>query len=179
MSGSRDLVREALAFGFSHAGLMAVPTLTVRDEVRDMCAVDLCHAFGRSWVCPPACGTLDICRETIERFTHGLIVQTTATLADPFDYDAMMAADDLQRQRVATFREALRPAYPALIALANGACRLCPACTYPHSPCRHPEQATPSMEAFGLVVSDVCEANGLGYYYGPDTVTYTGCYLLD
>jgi len=177
-AGSRDLVHEALSFGFSHAGLMAVSTLVVRDEVRGMCAADLCHAFGRSWVCPPACGELDACREIIGRFSYGLIVQTTATLADPFDYDEMMAADDLQRQRVAAFQEVLRPTYPTMVALANGACRLCPECTYPNTPCRHPEKAMPSMEAFGLVVSDVCEANGLGYYYGPDTVTYTGCYLL-
>lgn len=174
----RDLVREALDFGFSHAGLLDVSTLRPRAEVRDMCAADRCQAYNKSWVCPPACGTLDDNRSVIERYRHGLIVQTTAELEDPFDYDAMMAADALQKQRVADFREHLRPDYPGLVALANGTCTICETCAYPGEPCRHPDQAVSSMEAFGLVVSDVCTDNGVGYYYGPNTITYTGCYLL-
>jgi len=37
---------------------------------------------------------------------------------------------------------------------------------------------TSSMEAMGLLVSEVCEAAGLPYYYGPNTLTYTGAVLL-
>jgi len=174
-----DLVSQAKDFGFSHAALLQTSTLVVRDEVRDMCAADLCHSFNRSWVCPPACGTLDECREIIQRYERGLIVQTTAELDDPFDYEGMMAAGVVQKRLVTEFREVLRPSYPAMKTLGNGACDGCSECAYPAEPCRHPDLAMPSMEAFGLVVSDVCAANGLGYNYGPGTVTYTGCYLLD
>jgi len=175
----RDLVREAVDFGFSHAGGLDVATLVPREEVRDMCAADRCGAYGRSWVCPPGCGTLDRNRQVITRFRTGLIVQTTAELEDDFDYDTMMAADALQKKRVAEFRDVLTDDFPALVALGNGACDLCPECTYPDEPCRHPAWAISSMEAFGLVVSEVCAANNLPYYYGPGTITYTGCYLLD
>jgi hypothetical protein len=34
------------------------------------------------------------------------------------------------------------------------------------------------MEAMGMVVSDVCRANNLPYYYGPNTLTYVGCVLV-
>ena len=34
-----------------------------------------------------------------------------------------------------------------------------------------------SMEAYGLLVSDVCRRSGLGYYYGTGTMTYTSCVL--
>ena len=34
------------------------------------------------------------------------------------------------------------------------------------------------MEAYGLLVSQVCKDNDLGYYYGKDTVTYTGLMLV-
>ena len=30
-----------------------------------------------------------------------------------------------------------------------------------------------------MIVSDVCKNNGLKYYYGPGTLTYTGCVLLE
>ena len=33
------------------------------------------------------------------------------------------------------------------------------------------------MEAYGLLVSDVCRRSGLGYYYGTGTMTYTSCVL--
>jgi len=174
----RDLVSEAVDFGFSHAGWLDVTTLMPRDEVRAMCAADRCGAYGRSWMCPPGCGTLDESREVMRRFRTGLIVQTTAELDDPFDYETMMAANNLQSQRVAGFREVLEDGYPGLVALGNGACTLCPTCAYPDEPCRHPGRAISSMEAFGLVVSDVCASNDLPYYYGPGTITYTGCYLL-
>ena len=35
------------------------------------------------------------------------------------------------------------------------------------------------MEAYGLVVSQVCQDSGLPYYYGPRTITYTACVLVD
>jgi hypothetical protein len=29
-----------------------------------------------------------------------------------------------------------------------------------------------------MVVLEVCKANGLTYYYGPDKMAYTSCFLL-
>ncbi len=173
------LVHEALAFGFSHAGPLDPGTLVPREEVRQMCAADRCQAYGRCWVCPPAIGDLDASRATIARFRSGLLVQTTAELDDPFDYETMLATDALAKRRISAFRDVLRERYPDLVALGNGACTECRTCTYPHAPCRKPDRAITSMEAFGLVVSDVCTANGLGYHHGPGTVTFTGAYLLE
>ena len=30
-----------------------------------------------------------------------------------------------------------------------------------------------------MIVSDVCKANNMKYYYGAGTLTYTGCILTD
>ncbi|MDR1711478.1 MAG: DUF2284 domain-containing protein [Propionibacteriaceae bacterium] len=174
----KSLVQAALDFGFSHAGLLDVATLAVRPEVRDMCAADLCSQYGRCWVCPPGCGTLDDSRKLLAGFKAGLLVQTTVVLEDEYDYEAMLAAGEEHRRLVADFRHELWPRFPKLVALGNGACTICDPCTYPDAPCRYPELAVQSMEALGLVVSDVCAANDLPYYHGPGTLTYTGCYLL-
>ena len=37
----------------------------------------------------------------------------------------------------------------------------------------------PRMEAYGLVVSDACKKTGLPYYYGPNTMTFTACVMID
>jgi len=173
-----DVVQAALDFGFSHAALMDPATLRPREEVRDMCAADRCHSYGKSWMCPPGCGPLEDNVRILADFREGLLVQTTAVLDDPYDYETMMAAGALQKRRLLDFREKLLADYPGLVALGNGACTVCEECTYPSKPCCHPDEAVSSMEAFGLVVSDACTENGLGYYYGPGTITYTGCYLL-
>lgn len=174
-----DLVQQALDFGFSHAGLLDPATLRVRPEVRQMCAADLCRSYGRNWTCPPASSSLAENARIVERYRSGLIVQTTAQLEDPYDYETMMSAGKQQTRRHAAFREVLRPQYPHLIALGNGACTICATCTYPDAPCRLPHLAIESMESFGLVVTEVCVGNSLGYYYGENTITYTGCYLLE
>lgn len=34
------------------------------------------------------------------------------------------------------------------------------------------------MEAFGILVLEVCRKNDLTYYYGSDKMAYTSCFLL-
>ena len=34
------------------------------------------------------------------------------------------------------------------------------------------------MEAYGLLVSQVCESCGAVYYHGPRTITYVSCLFL-
>ena len=43
---------------------------------------------------------------------------------------------------------------------------------------RIPEKAYSSMEGYGMVVSEVCAANDMAYYYGPCTITYVACCML-
>ena len=174
-----DLVDKALAFGFSHAADLDPSTLVLLAEVRDMCSADRCHQYDKNWVCPPACGSLDENRKKMEGYTSGLLVQTTGLMEDDFDYEVMEKTGRLQQQSFASFRDILLADYPDILALGSGGCQICETCTYPDAPCRFPEKAIPSMEAFGLWVSDVCVKNQLGYNYGPHTITYTSCYLFD
>lgn len=173
-----QVAARALETGFSHAAALDASTLTPLDEVRAMCAVDKCHMYGRCWTCPPGCGSVEENTQTIRRYSAGVIVQTTRTLEDDFDYETMESCAQDHKAYFGTLHAALRDRYPDMLALGAGGCRLCDTCTYPDAPCRRPKEALSSMEAYGLLVSDVCTQNGLKYYYGPQTMTYTGCYLL-
>ncbi|MCL1848928.1 MAG: DUF2284 domain-containing protein [Clostridiales bacterium] len=174
-----ELVKQALDFGFSHAAMLDAGTLTLRTEVRDMCAAGKCKSYNKRWVCPPACGTLEEIAAKIAEYKTGLIVQTTADLEDEFDYDSMREAAALQKERLNGFRKVLAGQWPRLTPLSGGSCNLCKECTWPDNPCRRPEDSFMSMEAAGLVVSDVCQSNGIPYYYGKGTLTYTSCFLLE
>ena len=174
----QPFVEGALAAGFSHAAPLDCSTLTFMTEVRDMCRADKCRKFDRCWTCPPACGSVEECDARAAGFKHGVIVQSTATLDDPFDIEGMDALSKRHSDTFERYNDTLRKTYPNLLALGAGGCTRCETCTYPEAPCRHPNAALSSMEAYGLLVSDVCTKNNLPYYYGPGTMTYVGCYLL-
>lgn len=176
-----DLLEQSLAYaakcGFSHFGPVNVSKLELLDEVRDMCAADKCRAYGRSWVCPPACGTIAEIREKVREYTSGILVQTTGEMEDEFDVEAMMETDKLHKERFMKFVEQMRRTGKKTMPMAAGTCRICEKCAYPE-PCRFPDRAIPSMEACGIFVSKICEDSGIGYYYGKNTITYTSCVLF-
>ncbi len=174
-----ELLKLAAACGFDHAGPLNLASLDFKREVRDMCAADRCRSYGRCWTCPPACGTLEEAAGRARAYHRGILLQSTGTLEDDFDIDTMQETERLQKQRFFAFVKAVRAAYPGCLPMSSGACAVCPTCTYPDAPCRFPDLAIPSMEAYGLLVSQVCADSGLPYYYGPGTITYTACVLVD
>lgn len=169
-------ISQALAEGFSHAGVLNPATIVLKEEVRQMCAA--CAAYDTRWSCPPGCGTLEQCRERIGRYHQGFLVQTTGQLEDEFDGEAMMETEALHKENFEKLYALLRQRFPDMLALGAGGCRLCSKCSYPDAPCRFPEKMVSSMEAYGMVVTEVCQANGMAYHYGKNTITYTSCFLL-
>lgn len=168
----------AKAAGFEAVAPLKIESLQLRDEVRAMCADNACGKYGKCWSCPPGCGTLDECRERIGKHSFGVLVQTIGEIEDSFDGEGMMAAEALHRQRMqALFSELARVA-PGSMALGAGCCSRCRECTCPDAPCRFPDEMMSSMEAYGLLVTQVCKDSGMKYYYGSDHIAYTGCLLV-
>lgn len=167
--------------GFDVMGTCSAKDLVTRPEVRSMCAAGKCHVYGKSWACPPACGELDDFQRQMNAYEHCLVVQTVGHMEDDFDVEVMQEAGDTQKQRVLDLVEALDAADLSgqTMVLSAGTCTLCEECTYPDAPCRFPDKRLVSMEAAGLVVSEVCELAGIPYNHGPQTIAYSGCVLFD
>lgn len=179
MEDFKDMKQLALSCGFSHVGNLDVNTIRLREEVRAACEENKCHAYGTNWSCPPGCGTLLECEERIKNYRQGLILQSTGQLEDAFDAETMMNLATSHAETFSNFSLKLKEIYPNAMIIGAGACSKCKNCTYPDNPCRFPEIMTSSMEALGMLVSDVCKDNDLPYYYGPNTLTYVGCVLID
>lgn len=176
---NEELLTLATQCGFDHVGELNVSALEFNPAVRDMCAADRCQSYGRCWSCPPGCGTLEEIAAKAAAYRRGVLLQSTGEMEDDFDVETMLDTEKLQKARFRDFVAKVREVYPHCLPMASGTCTICPTCTYPDAPCRFPKLAIPSMEAYGLVVSQVCEASGLPYYYGPKTITYTSCILID
>ena len=165
--------------GFSHVVLLDCDTIELKSEVRQMCAADTCHKYDKCWSCPPGCGSLEECEAKVRQYKYGIIVQTVGELEDVFDGEGMMETEARHKEYFVEFEKKLREIYPDMLAIGAGCCTKCKVCTYPDAPCRFPKQAFSSMEAYGMLVTQVCQANELQYYYGDCTIAYTSCSLLE
>jgi predicted metal-binding protein len=172
------LIKEAIASGFSQAGELNVAALVFMPEVRDMCSVDRCNHYGKNWRCPPACGSIEDAAEQAAQYSFGILVQTIGKMRDDFDYETIEATSGKHKNDFSHLIGDLRKRHDDILPMGAGTCTLCEACTYPDAPCRHPDESYPSMEAYGLWVSKVCELSGVPYNNGPQTITFTSCYLL-
>ena len=179
MIDMKELERMGLEAGFTHVALLKSSTIELMTEVREMCEKNTCHMYNKRWSCPPGCGDLEACQTKISQYEEGIIVQTVGQLEDPMDGETMMETEAIHKETFYKFEKVLRERWPGMLAIGAGCCTKCKECTYPDAPCRFPGQAFSSMEAYGMLVTQVCKANGLEYYYGPCTIAYTSCYLLE
>lgn len=177
-----DRIERMRAYALAHGATAAAPfdarNIRLHPEVRDLCAADKCHSYGKNWQCPPAVGGLAEWAERLRDYPDGLLLQVTCPLEDDFDIDGMMAGlktiQELFQQIVRRFHRER----PYFLPLGAGACHLCSRCTCPDAPCRQPDLAIPSLESVGYLVSEICEQAGLPYAGGRQTLTYSGAVLF-
>lgn len=179
----------AYDIGFECCGYTSTTEIDVNPKVRDMCAADRCKAYNKNWMCPPACGTLETFEAIIAKYSLCVVVQTVSILEDEFDFEGMAEAEQVHKDRFEALVQTARSTLASnsksytikqedLFPLSAGSCSVCPSCSYPEEPCRNPSKAFVSMEAAGLLVSDVCEAASIPYFHGKGTLAYTSCLLI-
>ena len=159
----KELEKLALDSGFTHAVPLDTTTISLKQEVRDMCK-NGCQQYARRWSCPPGCGSLNELREMICHYKKGILVQTVTELEDEFDWDGMIKAQNRHQEHFHLFLEKLCAFNPEFLPLGTGCCMICKTCSYPDAPCRFPQKRISSMEACGMVASEVCRQNHLNYY---------------
>lgn len=173
-----ELKKLALEYGFTHVGELNIKALVFMPEVREMCRADRCHAFGKNWRCPPACGSIEEASARAAQYSFGMILQTVGQMEDDFDLETIQSTGKKHAESFIAIMRELKKKYPDILGMGAGTCQRCKTCTYPDAPCRFPEDSYSSMEAYGLWVSKVCELSGIPYNYGPHTLAYTSCFLL-
>jgi predicted metal-binding protein len=171
-----NLAKEAGAAG---AGIAEVAHITFRPEFRAACAQNLCGKYGTCWMCPPDVGEIDDMIASAKKYQYMLVFQTIAPLADSFDIEGMERAAAKHNALTLTLAKKLEGVLEHPLRLGDGACHVCPRCTKTDElPCAYPEEATASLEAYGIAVSELAEQSGLQYINGANTVTYFGGFLF-
>lgn len=165
--------------GIFQAGIIQTSEINFSTEVRKMCEVNTCRQYGKTWACPPAVGTVQVCRDRCNKFEKTLLFSSKYELEDSFDYDGMVnGMRDFKRVSKKLYNE-VKPLLKEFLLLSNEGCINCEKCTYPDLPCRFPENMHGSIEGYGIFVSEVAKAANINYINGQNTVTYFGALFFN
>ena len=171
-----SIVPKVLESGAFAAAVIEAKDVVVDVKFREMCASNLCGNYGKCWTCPPDIGSIESLINELSAYKNVLVYQTVGELEDSYDFESMMDACDKHNLLAQNIRK-LFDLYKNLktLHLGAGGCHICETCAKKtNEPCRHPELALASLEAYGINVSKLAETSGMKYINGQNTVTYFG-----
>jgi predicted metal-binding protein len=176
---TRFLIAAAMRCGAENAAVVSVEKIPFRREFRAACEQNTCGKHGTCWMCPPDVGDIDEMIARAKRYGNALVFQSIGSLEDSFDIEGMQDAAKRHNDLAQTLARELAPVLKKPLRLGAGACHVCDRCACrDHLPCRHPEQAVASLEAYGIAVSELAALADLNYINGQNTVTYFGGFLF-
>ncbi len=177
-----ELSKKAIESGAHASGIVTVSDIRFSEDFRAACEQNYCGHYGKNWVCPPAVGPIVELIAQVKRYTTGVVVQTIYQLEDSFDIDGMNEAKKIHDTMYRTVHQYIldhNSTQEDILPLNAGECNLCPSCTYPEGlPCKFPDKAVSSLEAYGIDVNELVTSCGLKYNNGLHTVSYTGMFLF-
>ena len=174
------LISEALVLGAFKANVINADLIETDRVFRDICASNGCGMYGKCYMCPPDCGEIDDLMAEISNYKYALVYQTVYKLEDSFDFEGMTEAKKVFRPIAQKLRDVFcEMGIKKVLHLSAGGCGVCKVCAKrTNEPCRFPEKAIPSLEAYGINVSRLASAAEMKYINGQNTVTYFGAVLF-
>jgi len=178
----KDMIKIALETDATAAAVLETSQIRFHEDFRKACEKNLCRKYDTNWMGPPAVGPISELSKRVARFQKGLLFQTVHTLVSNFDWKGMTKAGEIHGSVFRAILGKIRADYPGeiILPLHAGCCSICPRCAYlDREPCRHPDQAVASVEAYGMNVLALQKSAGLSYYHGKNTVTYVSLILFE
>jgi predicted metal-binding protein len=172
---------EVLELGATHAALIDAASIEYSAEFRLLCEQNKCGSYGTNWMCPPAVGPFEELRAQATGYTKGLLFQTVHPLSSSFDWQGVKKAfkkhDEVLRRIMRHLEE--RYGASAMLPLGAGPCTTCEECAaVKKEPCRLPEKAVASCEAYGIDVAALVGKHNIPYHHGKNTISLVGCILF-
>lgn len=175
-----QLSEEAIRLGAYKASIIDTKDIALDRSFRDMCATNACGMYGKCYMCPPGVGEIDELMGNVKGYDYALVYQTVTELEDSYDFEGMIEAKKYSYAIAQNLRKIFNDInIIKTLHLGAGGCGVCETCAKrTNEPCRFPELAMPSLEAYGVNVSKLASAAGMKYINGQNTVTYFGAVLF-
>ncbi|MDR3363944.1 MAG: DUF2284 domain-containing protein [Clostridiales Family XIII bacterium] len=182
MCGKGELLLEKTkgAATVNQADFFDPDILAFTDDVRQMCEQNTCGRYGRAWNCPPVCGTVKELEAACRHYSKGIFVNTVSRIKDSFDWEGMQAGGRGLCNLLEDIRRFAQEAGMADYRIfGGGGCYGCKDCSYPDTPCHHPDKLFTPIEACGINVLQAAKDAGFKYTNGQNTVTFFGMVLYN
>ncbi len=178
MTSDELLIEKAIQFGAYRAYVIDVDKITFDEGLRNYCEVNYCGSFGKNYACPPDVGSVSVVIEKAKSYNKALIFQTIGQLEDSYDFEGMQEAASIHTDVSNKIDDEVKQQYTNYLQLTVGGCSVCKTCAIVDSlPCRFPDRAVSSLEAYCMNVSTLAGLCNMKYINGKDTVTYFGAFL--
>ena len=174
------IIEKVIDLGAFKASVISAEEIKTDKMFRELCEANACGMYGKCYMCPPDIGDVEVLMAKLRDYRFALVYQTVTALEDSFDFEGMTEAR-IEANRIAL---KLRSAFDEIgiknvLHLSAGACGICETCAKrTGEPCRCPDLAMASLEAFGINVNELAKSAGMKYINGQDTVTYFGAVLF-
>lgn len=176
-----SLAEQAKNAGATNAKVISADKIETDTAFRDMCKSNSCGQYGKCWMCPPDIGEINELIGSVSNYKYALVYQFIGELEDSYDYDGMVEA----KKHIYNLSQTIREMFDkidtsSVLHLGAGGCGVCEVCAKrTDEPCRYPEKAMPSLEAYGINVSRLATVSDMKYINGANTVTYFGAVLFN
>ena len=173
---AKELENAVIDLGADKAKVIPIEKVELDRSFRAMCESNSCGVYGKCYMCPPDVGDIDELMAEVRKYKYALVYQRVSELEDSYDFEGMHEA----KKRFVPLSQSLRKVFAdagieKVLHLSTGGCGLCTICAKRiEAPCRYPDKAMPSLEAYGVNVSRLAAASGMKYINGQNTVTYFG-----
>jgi predicted metal-binding protein len=182
MIDGKDLVAIALESNATQAAIIETSSIQFHEDFRKACEKNFCGKYDTNWMGPPAIGPISALMQRATSYRQGILFQTVHRVASNFDMKGMLEGAKIHNTIFRNLLEKIRKKYPGedILPLNAGCCSNCEKCAYlDHEPCRYPDQAVSSVEAYGMNVIALEKSAGIPYYYGKNFVAYVGLILFE
>ena len=175
-----ELLSLTSEMGVFKVKIIQVEKIETDKSFRSLCESNACGMYGKCYMCPPNVGNIDELMAQIKNYDYGLVYQIVGQIEDSYDFEGML--DEKKKSYLIT--QKLRKVFnnigiSKVLHLGAGGCGVCDKCAQQDGiPCRFPELATPSLEAYGVNVSNLAKVADMKYTNGQNTVTYFGAVLF-
>ncbi|MFC2144979.1 DUF2284 domain-containing protein [Actinomycetota bacterium] len=180
MESDENLVKTCINAGAYKAFVITTDNIPFDESLRSYCEADYCGNYGKNYACPPNVGDGKELIAKAKNYKKALVFQTVTQIEDSFDFEGMKEAASKHTKVADTINKDINKQSDNYLQLTAGECTVCPVCSQvENKPCRFPDKAISSLEAYCMNVSILAELCHMKYINGQNTVTYFGAFLFN
>ncbi len=162
-----QLIELARRLGVTDAAIISAESISIEDDLANLCRDSRCENYGMSASCPPHVAGPSGFRELLKHFKQALVFKIDAPTDILFSDERSELFKLLHEIAASIEQSAVEAGFPNSKGYAGGSCKMIfcrnqPDCRVveEQGECRNPRSARPSMSGFGINVSKLMEAAG-------------------